>query len=81
MHYFSGITCYRTSFKICSEKSQPLFDDQQNTLADLNGTINELYDGYNEILSYNQQEHALKRFEKIMRECVYLVLRHNLYQV
>ena len=50
--------------KFVVKKSQPLFDDQQNTLADLNGTINELYDGYNEILSYNQQEHALKRFEK-----------------
>ena len=50
-----------------TKKKQTLsfpFDDQQNTLADLNGTINELYDGYNEILSYNQQEHALKRFEK-----------------
>ena len=46
------------------KKSQPLFDDQQNTLADLNGTINELYDGYNEILSYNQQENALHRFQK-----------------
>lgn len=46
------------------KKSQPLFDDQQNTLADLNGTINELYDGYSEILSYNQQENALQRFQK-----------------
>lgn len=46
------------------KKSQPLFDDQQNTLANLNGTINELYDGYSEILSYNQQEQSLKRFQK-----------------
>ena len=50
--------------KFVVKKSQPLFDDQQNTLADLNGTINELYDGYSEILSYNQQEHALERFQK-----------------
>ena len=47
------------------KKSQPLFDDQQNTLADLNGTINELYDGYSEILSYNQQEQSLKRFQDV----------------
>lgn len=50
--------------KYVVKKSQPLFDDQQNTLADLNGTINELYDGYSEILSYNQQKHALERFQK-----------------
>lgn len=67
--------------KFVVKKSQPLFDDQQNTLADLNGTINELYDGYSEILSYNQQEHALERFQKIMKECVYQVLRRSLYQV
>mgnify|MGYP000379248199 CR=1 FL=1 len=36
----------------------------KNTLADLNGTINELYDGYSEILSYNQQEHALEKISK-----------------
>lgn len=57
--------------KMVVKKSQPLFDAQQASLADLNGTVNELYDGYSEILSYNQQEHALEQFQAVnesMRE-------------
>lgn len=46
------------------KRSQPLFDKQQNTLAKLNGTINELYDGYQEIIMYNQQD----RFMNIFKE-------------
>ncbi|TGY65405.1 ABC transporter ATP-binding protein [Dubosiella muris] len=46
------------------KKSQPLFDTQQQSLADLNATINELYSGFNEIVIYDQQEKAKDRFQK-----------------
>ncbi len=45
------------------KKSQPLFDEQQASYSALNGTINEMYSGYNEILSYNQMEFAKKSFD------------------
>lgn len=47
------------------KRSQPLFDRQQNTLANLNGTVNELYDGYQEIVMYNQQERSLEKFKAV----------------
>ncbi|MCF0258274.1 MAG: ABC transporter ATP-binding protein, partial [Erysipelotrichaceae bacterium] len=53
---------------ICSfvvKKSQPVFDAQQEALADLSSTVNELYSGYNEILAYNCQKQAREQFEKV----------------
>lgn len=47
------------------KKSQPLFDEQQAKLADLNGTVNELYDGYQEIMMYNQQRSSLDKFKEV----------------
>ena len=51
--------------RIIVKKSQPLFDEQQAKLADLNGTINELYDGYQEIMMYNQQNSSIQKFQKV----------------
>lgn len=51
--------------KFIVKKSQPLFDQQQAKLADLNGTVNELYDGYQEILMYNQQQEAIRKFKEV----------------
>lgn len=44
------------------KRSQPEFDAQQKSLANLNATVNELYDGYQEIMMYNQQKQAIDRF-------------------
>lgn len=49
---------------VIMKKSQPLFDEQQASYAALNGTINEMYSGYNEILSYGREEFAKQSFEK-----------------
>lgn len=46
-------------------RSQKLFDTQQNTLGELNGTITEMYSGFNEILLYNKQEMAVERFHDV----------------
>lgn len=45
--------------------SQGQFKAQQDALGDMNGTITELYTGYNEILLFGQQEQAEARFEEI----------------
>ena len=45
-------------------KSQKLFRAQQDALGELNGTITEMYTGYNEILLYNKQEASVERFKK-----------------
>ena len=39
--------------------SQKLFDTQQKTVGELNGTITELYGGFNEILLFNKQEDSI----------------------
>lgn len=52
-------------------RTQKLFDTQQNTLGELNGTITEMYSGFNEIILYNRQEMAVDRFHDVngrMRE-------------
>lgn len=46
-------------------RSQKLFDLQQHTVGELNGTVTELYGGFNEILLYNKQEKAEKQFGDI----------------
>lgn len=47
------------------KRSQKLFDLQQKTVGELNGTITELYGGFNEILIYNKQEEAVKKFQDV----------------
>ena len=42
-----------------------MFDLQQRTVGQLNGTITELYGGFNEIISYNKQEDVAEQFEKV----------------
>lgn len=52
-------------------RTQKLFDTQQNTLGELNGTITEMYSGFNEIILYNRQKMAVDRFHDVngrMRE-------------
>ena len=51
--------------KIFVGKSQKLFQIQQTNVGELNGTITELYGGFNEILLYNKQEDMKKQFEEV----------------
>lgn len=51
--------------KVFVKRSQDLFDLQQRTVGQLNGTITELYGGFNEIISYNKQEDVAEQFEKV----------------
>ena len=51
--------------KIFVGRSQQLFQTQQKTVGELNGTITELYGGFNEILLYNKQEDVKKQFEEV----------------
>ena len=46
-------------------RSQKLFDLQQKTVGELNGTITELYGGFNEILLYNKQQDAGEQFAEV----------------
>lgn len=45
--------------------SQRLFDAQQSTLGELNGTITEMYGGFNEIILYGKQEDTVKSFREV----------------
>ncbi len=45
-------------------KTQPIFDAQQEALAKLNSTVNEMYGGLSEIMIYNQQEYAKQAFNE-----------------
>lgn len=47
------------------KRSQRLFDEQQATLGELNGTITEMYGGFNEIVLYGKQRDAVDRFREI----------------
>ncbi|MEG1135074.1 MAG: ABC transporter ATP-binding protein [Cellulosilyticaceae bacterium] len=49
-------------------KSQSLFYDQQQVLGRLNGTVQEMYTGFNEIKLYGKQEDAIEEFETINEE-------------
>lgn len=42
-----------------------MFDTQQETLGELNGTITEMYGGFNEIILYNRQKMALDKFHDV----------------
>lgn len=46
-------------------KIQPIFDLQQQTLANMSSTINEMYSGISEILIYNRQDYAIDQFEDV----------------
>lgn len=49
-------------------KSQNLFKKQQNALGKLNGTVQEMYTGFNEIKLYGKQEDAIAEFKEINEE-------------
>ena len=46
-------------------KSRTLFADQQSQLGDLNGYIEELYDGQNVVQAFNYQGRATDRFDEL----------------
>ena len=46
-------------------KIQPIFDLQQQMLANMSSTINEMYSGISEILIYNRQDYAIDQFEEV----------------
>ncbi len=48
--------------RLVVSRSQDKFNAQQNALGRLNGTITELYGGFNEILLYNRQDQAMANF-------------------
>ena len=45
--------------------SQRLFDEQQTTLGELNGTITEMYGGFSEIVLYGKQADAVDTFRNV----------------
>ena len=49
-------------------KSQRLFYNQQKALGKLNGAVQEMYTGFNEIKLYGKQEDAIEEFESINEE-------------
>lgn len=51
--------------KVVVSHSQKLFEKQQNTLGQLNGTITEMYGGFNEIILYGKQEDAIQTFQNV----------------
>ena len=46
-------------------RSQKYFKHQQDALGKLNGTVQEMYTGFNEIMLYGKQEDALETFEEV----------------
>lgn len=58
-------------------RSQDKFKKQQDALGELNGTITEMYTGYNELLLYNRQEEAVKQFRKVNEELQKQAFRAN----
>lgn len=54
--------------KIIVNKSQGLFEAQQNALGRLNGAVQEMYTGFNEIKLYGKQEDSIEDFKKINEE-------------
>lgn len=57
--------------RIIVNKSQELFEAQQNALGKLNGAVQEMYTGFNEIKLYGKQEDSIKDFKKINEELCY----------
>lgn len=54
--------------KLVVNNSQNLFKKQQNALGELNGKVQELYTGFNEIKLYGKEEDVIKDFEKATGE-------------
>ena len=54
--------------KVIVSKSQNLFYKQQKALGKLNGKVQEVYTGFNEIKLYGKQEEAIEEFESINNE-------------
>lgn len=59
-----GIPLIITISVFIVRKTQPIFDEQQEALATLNSTVNEMYGGLSEIMIYNQQDFAKKAFDE-----------------
>ncbi len=49
-------------------KSQKLFYNQQNALGNLNGKVQEMYTGFNEIKLYGKQDDVIREFGNINQE-------------
>jgi len=49
-------------------RSQKLFYNQQNALGNLNGKVQEMYTGFNEIKLYGKQDDAIREFGDINQE-------------
>ena len=54
--------------KFIVSRSQSLFKKQQNALGKLNGKVQEMYTGFNEIKLYGKQEDAIKEFMEVNEE-------------
>ncbi len=54
--------------KIIVSKSQKLFNSQQKALGNLNGKVQEMYTGFNELKLYGKEEDALNEFVKVNEE-------------
>ena len=54
--------------KFIVSKSQKLFTNQQKALGKLNGAVQEMYTGFNEIKLYGKQEDAIEDFKEINNE-------------
>ena len=51
--------------RVFVKRSQKMFDMQQKTVGELNGTITEQYGGFNEILLFNRQGAAIQTFNDV----------------
>lgn len=54
--------------KLMVNKSQPLFYNQQQALGQLNGAVQEMYTGFNELKLYGKEEDAIEEFRAINEE-------------
>lgn len=54
--------------KIIVGKSQKLFNKQQKALGNLNGRVQELYTGFNELKLYGKEDDALENFMEVNEE-------------
>ncbi|MDU1685804.1 MAG: ABC transporter ATP-binding protein, partial [Clostridium perfringens] len=54
--------------KIIVSKSQKLFNNQQKALGNLNGKVQEMYTGFNELKLYGKEDDALNEFVKVNEE-------------
>lgn len=50
------------------KRSQKNFSDQQKTLGELNGHIEEMYTGHEVVKAFNQEEQSLNKFKKVNKE-------------